>query len=76
MSAQADGGNLSPYSSSQEAFDQYMKAIRMLTDQINRESHTETDPEKINEALEAERRNIKEPVWAMSIDPRHHGYNQ
>lgn len=73
MSAQADAGKLTPYSSGKEAFEQYMKVIQILTDQLTGVSlsQAETPSEKINEALEAERRNLKEPVWAMSIDPRH-----
>lgn len=74
MSAQADSGKLSPYSSSKEAFDQYMKTIHVLTNRIAGLSNSGDTPEKINEALEAERRSLKEPVWAMSIDPRH-GYS-
>lgn len=73
MSDQADSGNLSPFASPQEAFDQYMHAIHILTSLLTADTPADTNPEKINEALEAERRTIKEPVWAMAIDP-HHGY--
>jgi alpha-amylase len=66
--------NYSPYASPQEAFDQYMFIIARLTDLIHGGPHAETNPEKINEALESERRTLKEPVWALAIDPTHHGY--
>jgi hypothetical protein len=50
-----------------------MHIISVLTDYIHGGPHAETNPEKINEALEAERRNLKEPVWAMAMDHTH-GY--
>jgi alpha-amylase len=60
---------LSPYASSQEAFDNYMKALKTLSDGIQ----DSAEPEKSNEALEAERRTIDAPVWALNIEP-HSGF--
>jgi alpha-amylase len=64
------GSHLSPYQSTQEAFHTYMSAINCLAQAVYEGTTLESDPEKINEAMEAERRNLNAPVWAMSIDPR------
>jgi alpha-amylase len=67
--------HLSPYSSSAEAFEQYMQVIRSIQYTIHDgQFFGENDPEKLNEAIEAERRNINAPVWALNIDSRH-GHN-
>lgn len=71
MSDKADhDSHLSPYASSQEAYNQYMSVIHNMHDQILGHVSAETDPEKINEAIEAERRNINTPLWALNIDSR------
>ena len=75
MSDRADGGKLSPYTSSQEAFHYFMQTVQCLERSVKEEASREgTDPEKINEAIEAERRNLSAPVWALTIDP-HNGHN-
>jgi alpha-amylase len=63
-------GHVSPYSSTQEAFHAYMSAINCLAHDVYEGTTLESNPEKVNEAMEAERRNLSAPVWAMSIDPR------
>lgn len=71
MSEKADHGNhLSPYVSSDEAFNQYMSVVHNMHDLILGNVDAEPDPEKINEAIEAERRNINAPLWALNIDSR------
>ncbi len=65
---------LSPFASSQDAFHYFMSAAGTLKKATeDREPGTE-DPERINETLEAERRNVNAPIWALSIDPQH-GHN-
>jgi alpha-amylase len=65
--------HLSPYASSQEAYDQYMSVIHSLQNRIHENAGAVTGAEKINEAIEAERRNINAPLWALNIDSRN-GY--
>jgi alpha-amylase len=55
--------HLSPFSSSSEAFQQYMNALTFLEHRIQTESE-----EKINDTLEAERRHLDTPLWALSIE--------
>jgi len=74
MSDKAEGSPLSPFVSTQEAFHHYMTAVEWLKKRIHSEDASTPDPEKINESLEAERRNINTPLWALSIDPNH-GYH-
>lgn len=74
MSEKADHAiHLSPYASSQDAYDQYMTVIHSLQRSIHAGEHATTDVEKINEAVEAERRSINAPLWALNIDSRN-GY--
>ena len=73
MSEKADHAiHLSPYASSQDAYDQYMTVIHSLQRSIHAGEHA-TNAEKINEAVEAERRSINAPLWALNIDSRN-GY--
>jgi alpha-amylase len=55
--------HLSPFSSAEEAFEQYMHALNLLEHRIQTES-----AEKINDILEAERRHLDTPLWALSIE--------
>lgn len=64
MSDKADH-SLSPYTSAADAYEQYMNALSCFRNHIHRA------PEVINESLEADRRTIHAPEWAMKID--HHG---
>jgi alpha-amylase len=66
---------LSPYASSQDAYDQYMTVIHSLQNRIQTGAGAAAETEKINEAVEAERRNINAPLWALNIDSRS-GYNR
>jgi alpha-amylase len=61
--------HLSPYNSSQEAYDHYMRVVNTLREKVN-ENIPLTVPEKLNEALESDRRNIHAPLWALNIDSR------
>ncbi len=65
---------LSPYRSTQEAFHYFMRLIHSL-EQAVKASDSTSEPEKPNEVIEAERRNVSAPVWALTIDPNngHHG---
>lgn len=58
-----------PFSSpsSQEVFEKYMHAVARLKDQVSSKKL-----EKMNKDHEAGRRDIKEPVWARSLES-HHG---
>jgi alpha-amylase len=60
---------LSPFSSAQDAYEQYMQAIHHITSKID-DPLSEHDPEKINEAMEAERRSVNAPLWALNIEAR------
>jgi alpha-amylase len=71
MSDKADHAiHLSPYASSQEAYDQFMTVIHSLQNRLHAGTDATTEAEKINEAVEAERRNINAPHWALNIDSR------
>jgi alpha-amylase len=54
--------SLSPYHSSADAFQCYLRALICFKNRINR------NPEVINEALESDRRTIHAPEWAMKIE--------
>ena len=54
--------SLSPFSSSAEAFQSYVRALTCFRNRIQR------NPEVINEALESDRRTIHAPEWAMKIE--------
>lgn len=70
MSEKVHGAqHLSPYLSPEEAYSNFMAMIRDITRRID-EPTLPDDMEKRNDALESERRNLHDPVWAMSIDPR------
>jgi alpha-amylase len=72
MSEKSNHSNLSPYTSSHEAFEHYMQVIRSLQHRTHDgQLPVENDPEKMNEAIEAERRNVSAPLWALNIDSRH-----
>lgn len=60
---------LSPFNSAKEAFDQYMQAIQFINQQVF-DPTAENSPEKLNEAMEAERRNINAPLWALNLEVR------
>lgn len=67
MSDRAQGpGSLSPYKSPEQAFDTYMQKIDFIHQNLKDPSPTE-DVGKHNEVLEAERRNIDAPVWALNL---------
>jgi alpha-amylase len=71
MSERAYCGNcLSPYPSAQAAHERYMNAIEVIRQQISQHD-LETDPYKLNEAMESERRNPKTPLWATQVEGRH-----
>jgi alpha-amylase len=61
MSEKADH-SLSPYSSSLEAFDCYVRALECF------KNHIQRNPEIINEILESDRRTLHAPEWAMKIE--------
>ncbi len=66
--------HLSPYSSAEEAFNQFMAIVQHLRALI---SDGRSSLEKINDALEAERRKVEStPAWALSIDSREGFHNQ
>jgi alpha-amylase len=59
-------GALSPYASPQKAFESYMACINYINEKISDPSISE-NTEKHNEVLEAERRNIATPIWALNL---------
>jgi alpha-amylase len=61
MSDKADH-SISPYSSSSEAFDCYVRALECF------KNHIQRNPEIINETLESDRRTLHAPEWAMKIE--------
>lgn len=61
--------SLSPYNSSQKAFDVYMTCIQYLNGKLT-DQHEFEDSEKQNEGMEAERRNITTPLWALNLESR------
>lgn len=70
MSDKAEGANsLSPCESPQKAFDCYMACVQYINDKI-------ADPmfdgatDKHNEGMEAERRNLNTPLWALRLESR------
>lgn len=76
MSDSTDHTNhLSPYTTSADAYKQYMQVVNSIKETLKHGSVIEeSDPEKINESIEAERRSLTAPLWALNIDSRH-GYN-
>ena len=74
MSDQAEHVNyLSPFKSTQEAFHHYIRSLNGLAQQLGK-VEGEPNPQKINETIEAARRNVNAPVWALNIDGGN-GYN-
>ncbi|HEY0651884.1 MAG TPA: glycoside hydrolase family 57 protein [Chryseosolibacter sp.] len=68
MSDEAEGPEcLSPYPSPRQAYDSYMACIRYINQQISDVAPHE-DAEKRNELMEAERRNIETPLWALRLE--------
>lgn len=65
----ADGASLSPYDSPQQAFERYMACVDYISQQSAERSLNE-NAEKQNELMEAERRNIEIPLWALSLESR------
>ena len=66
----SDDPAFSTFASPQLAFEQYMRTISSLRDQLAQATSQKTE-EQINAAVEAERREIKEPTWAMAMDHNH-----
>jgi alpha-amylase len=62
----ANPENLSPYASPQQAYESYMASVNYINQRLKDPLESE-DPEKHNEMLEAERRNIATPIWALNI---------
>lgn len=58
--------NLSPYSSPEKAFENYMATVQYIHEQISVSAMT-INAEKQNVILEAERRNSETPIWALNI---------
>lgn len=70
MSHHAEGPNsLSPYNSPQQAYDYYMACIQYINKKLTELPESE-DNEKHNEGMEAERRNITAPLWALNLESR------
>lgn len=65
----SDGASLSPFDSPQQAFERYMACIDYINQQISERSSSE-NAEKQNEVMEAERRKIEMPLWALSLESR------
>lgn len=74
MSDKARDGGLSPFDTPQTAFHYFMQVVEWLHTRVEEDEPTSEDPERINETLEAERRTVTAPVWALSIEPKH-GHN-
>lgn len=62
MSSNAD--SLSPYTSPQKAFESYMACIQYISEKIKELPHYE------GAGMEAERRNITTPLWALKLESR------
>lgn len=58
--------SLSPYASPQKAFESYMACVNYINEKINDPALIE-NTEKQNELMEAERRNIATPIWALNL---------
>jgi alpha-amylase len=70
MSDKAEGpDSLSPCNSPQHAFECYMACVQYINDKVSAPALDE-DSEKHNEAMEAERRNIEIPLWALKLESR------
>jgi alpha-amylase len=70
MSNKADGPeSLSPYRSPQKAFECYMACIQYINEKVAELPEYE-DAEKHNEGMEAERRNLTAPLWALKLESR------
>jgi alpha-amylase len=69
-----EGNRFSPYDSLDQAFECYMNVVQYLKDQL---ADGRTSDEKLNGAVEAERRKVEAtPEWALNIDSREGFHNQ
>lgn len=69
MSDKAHGpDSLSPCSSAEGAFDCYMACIQYINQKID--PMLDSTGDKHNEVLEAERRNLNMPLWALKLESR------
>jgi alpha-amylase len=70
MSNHAEGPDtLSPYTSPQKAFECYMACVQYINEKLTELPEYE-GAEKHNEGMEAERRNITTPLWALKLESR------
>jgi alpha-amylase len=70
MSDKAEGaGSLSPCQSPQHAFESYMACIQYLNNKVSTPTLDE-DTERHNETMEAERRKLEIPLWALKLESR------